>query len=109
MVAAPRIGLLLFALKKKLARLEMADLQRHLAKLFGSAIVSGVLAWFVYHWFDGRFGHATFAVKLGAVFVPMAIGCGVCFGLAMALRVHYVHDMFALLPGFLRKKAKAAA
>ena len=98
-------GLLLFALRKKLARLEMADLRGQLAKLFGSSIISGLLAWFVYHWFDGHFGHATFRMKLGGVFIPMAVGCGVCFGLALALRVPYVNDIFAMLPGFRRGKA----
>ncbi len=98
-------SLLLYALRKKLSRLEMADLQGHLAKLFGSAVVAGVAAWFAYRWFDGRFGHATFRMKLGGVFVPMAIGGGICFGLALAMRVPYVHDMFAMLPGFRRGKA----
>jgi putative peptidoglycan lipid II flippase len=98
-------SLLLFALRKKLSKLEMADLQGHVAKLLGSAIVAGLVARFAYQWFDGHFGHATFRMKLGGVFVPMAIGGGVCFGLALAMRVPYVHDMFAMLPGFRRGKA----
>jgi peptidoglycan biosynthesis protein MviN/MurJ (putative lipid II flippase) len=98
-------SLLLFALRKKLSRLEMTDLRRHLAMLLGSAVISGVVAWFAFNWFDGHFGHATFRMKLGGVFVPMAIGCGVCFGLALALRVPYVKDIFAMLPGFRRGKA----
>jgi putative peptidoglycan lipid II flippase len=103
-------SLLLFALRKKLSRLEMADLRGHLAKLFGSAVVSGVVAWFVYKWFDGHFGHTTFRMKLGGVFVPMTIGCGVCFGLALAMRVPYVHDIFAMLPARFRpKKASPSA
>ena len=97
-------SLLLFALRKKLSRLEMADLRGHLAKLLGCAVVSGATAWFAYKWFDGNFGHATFHMKVGAVFVPMAIGCGVCFGLAMAMRVPYVHEIFAMLPGLRRGK-----
>ena len=101
--------LLLYALRKKLSKLEMADLRGHLAKLFASAVVAGVIARFVYKWFDGHFGHATFHMKLGAVFVPMAIGCGVCFGLAMGMRVPYVHDIFAMLPGLRRKKVAPVA
>jgi len=102
-------GLLLYALRKKLSRLEMADLRGHLAKLLGSAVVAGVIAWFAYKWFDGQFGHHGFVIKLGAVFLPMAIGCGVCFGLAMGMRVPYVHDMFAMLPGLRRRKAEPVA
>jgi putative peptidoglycan lipid II flippase len=95
-------GLLLFALRKKLSRLQMADLRGHLAMLLGSAVVSGVLARLAWKWFDGYFGHATFASKLGGVFVPMAIGCGICFGVALMLRVPYVHDILAMLPMRLR-------
>ena len=102
-------GLLLFALKKKLSRLEMADLRKHMALLFGSAIVSGVVAWLAYNWFDGHFGHATFRMKLGGVFVPMTIGCGICFGLALALRVPYVHEIIAMLPTLRRRKPNAPA
>lgn len=91
-------SLLFFALRKKLSRLEMADLRRHLAVLLGSAIASGVAAWFVFKWFDGHFGHVTFAARLGGVFVPMIIGCGLCFALALALRVPYVKDILAILP-----------
>lgn len=82
----------------------MADLRGHLLMLFGSAVGSGVVAWFVYRWFDDHFGHATFHMKLGGVFIPMAIGCGVCFGLAFAMRVPYVQDIFAMLPARFRPK-----
>jgi putative peptidoglycan lipid II flippase len=100
-------SLLLFALRKKLSKLEMADLNKHMAMLLGSAVGSGLVAWQVYRWFDGHFGHATFRMKLAAVFVPMAIGCGICFGLALALRVPYVHDIFAMLPARFRPKKTA--
>ena len=98
-------GLLLFALRKKLSRLELGDLRRDLAVLFASAAVSGAAAWFVSKSFDARFGHAHFAARLGGVFVPMTIGCALCFGLALMLRVPYVKDIFALLPGKLRRRA----
>lgn len=96
-------SLLLFALRKKLSRLQMADLRGHLAKLLASAILSGVLAWWASKWFDAHFGHATFRIRLGGVFIPMAVGCGVCFGLALLMRVPYVHDIFAMLPIKLRR------
>jgi putative peptidoglycan lipid II flippase len=91
-------SLLLYALRKKLSRLQMADLRRHLIVLFVSAIASGAAAWLAWKLLDERLGHATFRVRLVAVFVPMAIGCGVCFGIALLLRVPYVSDIFALLP-----------
>jgi putative peptidoglycan lipid II flippase len=96
-------SLLLFALRKKLSRLAMADLRGHLVKLLASAILAGVLAWWASKWFDGHFGHASFRIRLGGVFIPMAIGCGVCFGLALLMRVPYVHDIFAMLPMKLRR------
>jgi putative peptidoglycan lipid II flippase len=96
-------SLLLFALRKKLSRLEMADLRGHLVMLFASAIASGVAAWFVSKMFERHFGHATFPARVGGVFVPMAIGCGICFALALLLRVPYVKDIFALLPAKFRR------
>lgn len=91
-------GLLFFALRKKLSRLEMADLRGHLIKLLVSAVGSGVVAWLVLKWFEGHFGNATFPARIGDVFVPMAVGCGFCFALALLMRVPYVKDIFALLP-----------
>jgi putative peptidoglycan lipid II flippase len=96
--------LLLFALRKKLTRLEMSDLRRDLLALFGSAVVSSVAAWFVWKMFDARFGHGNFLMKLGGVFVPMGIGCGLCFGLALLLGVSYVKDIFAMLPGRVKRE-----
>ena len=100
--AIANASLLLFALRKKLSRLEMSDLRRHLALLFASAIASGVAAWFVWKAFDQHFGHITFRARLGGVFVPMAVGCGICFGLALALRVPYVKDILTLLTARFR-------
>jgi putative peptidoglycan lipid II flippase len=96
-------SLLLFALRKKLSRLEMADLRGHLAILFGSAVASGAVAWFAFRIFDRHFGHVTFPARLGGVFVPMAIGCAICFALALLLRVPYVKEIFALLPTKIRR------
>jgi putative peptidoglycan lipid II flippase len=91
-------SLLLYALRKKLSRLEMADLRRHLIVLFASALAAGAAAWLTWKSVDQHLGHATFRARVVGVFVPMTIGCGVCIGIALLLRVPYVHDIFALIP-----------
>jgi len=106
--AIANASLLLFALRKKLSRLEMSDLRGHLVILLASAIAAGVAARFVWKAFDEHFGHVTFPARLGGVFVPMAVGCGLCFGLALALRVPYVKDILTLLTARFRG-AKANA
>src|SRR6185437_6947916 len=95
-------SLLLFALRKKLARLEMSGLRKHLATLFGSAILSGVVAWFAWKAFDHHFGHVKFTARLGGVFVPMILGCGVCIAVALLFRVPYAKDIFTLITLKLR-------
>lgn len=100
-------SLLLFALRKKLSRLEMAGLRTHLIMLFAAAVASAAAAWFMWKLIDEHMGHTTFRTRFVGVFVPMAIGCGVCFAIGILLRVPYVHDILALLPTKLRRAKPA--
>ena len=75
-------ALLLFALRKKLTRLDMTGLPQNVFTLLGAAAAAGAVAFGVYHFWDVKFGH-TLAVKFGAVFVPGALagrftGCSRC-------------------------------
>ncbi len=75
------MGLLLFALRKKLGKLEMESLRANLLKLIPIAIVAGVTAWMWMRIWQTKFGHATVALKIGEVFVPAAIA-GIVYWLA---------------------------
>jgi len=92
--------LLLFALRKKLSRLEMRGLSREIGVLVIVATLAGAAAFVSYHFWDGRFGHATLGPKLGAVFVPGALAGAIYWGLAALARIPSASDVTKL---FLRK------
>ncbi|MEI2724163.1 MAG: lipid II flippase MurJ [Verrucomicrobiota bacterium] len=90
-------ALLLFALRKKLARLEMAGLPQTVFTLVGAAAVAGAVGFGLYHFWDARLGHANLAVKFGAVFVPAALAGAVYWLLAMWAKVPAAKEMSSLI------------
>jgi putative peptidoglycan lipid II flippase len=90
------VSLLLFALRKKLEKLEFTDLLRQLPGLFGAAVIGGVAAWFSVRWWTSRFGHETFLLKIGEVFVPMLAAGILYFLICLWLKVPYTRDILAL-------------
>jgi len=89
--------LLLFALRKKLARLDLAGLPQNVFTLLGAAAAAGAVAYGFYHGWEAKLGHATLAVKLGAVFVPGALAGAVYWLLALWAKVPAAQDMIGLL------------
>jgi putative peptidoglycan lipid II flippase len=67
------VGLLLYALRRKLKYLQFETLLWPLVHSFGAALLAGFTAWILYTLWDKRLEHSSFLVKLGAVFIPMAI------------------------------------
>jgi putative peptidoglycan lipid II flippase len=96
-------ALLLFALRKKLSRLEMTGLPRELLLLVFAAGAAGAVALWVYRFWDGQFGHGNLPVKLGAVFVPLAAAGGLYWLLATAARIPVAREMSSLVMRRLRK------
>ena len=47
------------------------------------------LGWFLFGWWNGRFGHATLALRIGEVFVPLGVAslCYMTFAFALRLPV----------------------
>ncbi|HEX3889698.1 MAG TPA: murein biosynthesis integral membrane protein MurJ [Verrucomicrobiae bacterium] len=91
-------GLLFFALRKKLGKLEMESLRTTFLPLAFAGIIAGIIAWFGWQFWENKFGHETIALKIGAVFVP-AILAGLVYGiLALAFKVPAAKEMldFAL-------------
>jgi putative peptidoglycan lipid II flippase len=80
-------SLLIFALRKKLGRLEMAPLRATFLPLAIAGAIAGIIAWLGWQFWENKFGHETLALKTGAVFVP-AILAGLIYGiLALASKV----------------------
>jgi len=72
------VGLLGFALRKKLARLDMAPLRKTLVPLACAALAAGLIAWEGWRLWEETLGHATLLRKIGAVFAP-AVTAGVVY------------------------------
>jgi putative peptidoglycan lipid II flippase len=100
-------GLLFFALRKKLARLEMAPLRATFLPLAIAGLLAGLTAWQGWQLWESMLGHETLALKLGAVFVP-AIAAGLIYGiLALAFKIPAAHEMANLAFGKFRKSSRA--
>jgi putative peptidoglycan lipid II flippase len=95
--------LLFVALRKKLGKLELADLMRHLPSLLGSAFVAGVVAWSLAGYWTRQFGHANLWTRIGEVFLPMTAASLIYFGLAWWLKVPFLKDLGNMVPGRLRR------
>ncbi|MGA2870253.1 MAG: murein biosynthesis integral membrane protein MurJ [Verrucomicrobiota bacterium] len=98
LTSACNVGLLLFALRGKLARLEMEPLRKTLWPLAFTGIIAGLIAWFAWRLWENKLGHETIALKIGAVFVPAGIAGGIYLLIALACKIPAAKEMieFAL-------------
>jgi putative peptidoglycan lipid II flippase len=87
------VGLLLFALRKKMGRLEMGALRSSLRPLALAALLAGILAWGGWHLWENRLGHQTIALKIGAVFVPAGIAGIIYWLAALACKIPAAQEM----------------
>src|SRR5216117_3815849 len=87
LTACCNVGLLIYALSRKLKRLDMARLVRVLPALLGSAIVAGAIAWWTGHVLERSLGREGLPARLGTVFVPMALAALVYWGITFYLQV----------------------
>ena len=93
MTSCFNVGLLLFALKKKLGKLEMESLWKTLLPLALAGTIAGVIAWFGWQSWENKFGHETNALKIGAVFAP-AILAGAIYGIfSLAFKIPAAKEM----------------
>jgi putative peptidoglycan lipid II flippase len=95
--ACINVSLLTYALRRKLKFLGLTALKPTLLGLVPAAVLAGIAAGLLYRWWDARLGHATLALKIGAVFVPGAVA-GVVYGLtALFLGVPAAREVAAVL------------
>jgi putative peptidoglycan lipid II flippase len=92
------VGLLTFALRKKMGKLEMASLRKTFLPLALAGALAGVIAWYGWHLWENKIGHATLALKLGAVFVPAGVAGLGYLGTALTAKIPAAKEMveFAL-------------
>jgi putative peptidoglycan lipid II flippase len=96
--SALNAGLLFFALRKKMGKLELQPLRQTVPVIVVAALLTGLLAWAGWRLWDHYLGHANLALKLGAVFVPAAIAGGLYWLVALLRKVPAAEEMteFAL-------------
>ena len=87
------VGLLLFALRKKLGKLEMESLRVTLLPLAVSGALAALISWLGWRLWEQQLGHSLFALKLGAVFVPAGIAGSVYWLLALGLKIPAAKEM----------------
>lgn len=91
------LGLLLFALRKKMGRLEMPSLRTMLLPLTLAAVLAGGGAYYGARYWETAFGHATLALQMGAVFAPAAAAGLIYWLAAMLLKVPAAQELTAWL------------
>jgi len=96
--SAINVGLLLFALRKKLGKLEMQPLREALRPLLLATVLAGIVAWGGWQIWENLIGHRTIALQIGAVFVPAGIAGGIYWLTALLCKIPAAKEMtdFAL-------------
>jgi putative peptidoglycan lipid II flippase len=92
------VGLLTYALRRKLKTLHMASMKKPVLWLLLITGLAGIIALEAWHFWESQLGHGNLALKIGAVFVPAGIA-GVFYWLsAMACKIPAAKEMtdFAL-------------
>jgi putative peptidoglycan lipid II flippase len=97
-------GLLFFALRKKIARLEMAALRATFLPLAVAGVLAGLVAWQGWKYWESALGHGTLALKIGAVFVPAIIAGIVYVTMALWFKVPAAKEMMAFATAKLRRR-----
>jgi putative peptidoglycan lipid II flippase len=103
------VGLLLYALRRKLKTLDMASLRRPVLQLVLLALLAGAIAFAGWLWWEKALGHDNLALKIGAVFVPAAIAGGIYWLAALACKIPAAQEMTGFFLQRFKKPEPPAA
>ena len=97
--SACNVALLLFALRKKLGKLELESLRKTFLPLAVAGLCAAIIAWFGWQWWEQHLGHATLVLKIGAVFAPALVAGVFYLVAALACKIPAAKEMleFALV------------
>ncbi len=105
MTSLVNVGLLGYALRRKLKRLDMASLKRPVVLLILITLVAGGIALGLWRYWEMKLGHGNLALKFGAVFVPAGVA-GVFYWLtAMACKIPAAKEMTDFALAKFRRRA----
>ena len=97
------MALLLYALRRKLGRLDLRVLLGQMPPILGGATLAGGAAWWISRVWEAHAGHATLLLRIGAVFLPMAAAGVLYYGVTLRWKVRYAEETLGLFLGKLRK------
>lgn len=100
--AAINVYLLVFALRKKLSKLQFADLRPVLVQMTGAGILAGILAYGTSYAWENYVGGANLFQRLGAVFVPIGVSALAYIAALLWMRVPQAHDIIQLIQSKIR-------
>lgn len=95
--SAVNVGLLLFALKKKLGKLDMAPLKAQLVPLLIAIVAASAVTFILSRIWERNVALSGLTFNIGAVFVPGIAAGLIYWGLAAALKVPAANEMAGLL------------
>jgi len=101
--SACNVWFLIFALRKKLGKLEMESLRTILLPLTLITLVAGIVAFEGWQLWENVLGHATIALKIGAVFVPAGIAGLIYLLAALWLEIPAAKEMMDFALGKIKK------
>ena len=81
------VSLLIYALRKKLGKLEMEPLRAAFLPLALAGMLAGLAAWFGWRFWENSPGHKTLLLKIGEVFVPAGIAGAVYWLVALGFKI----------------------
>jgi putative peptidoglycan lipid II flippase len=99
-------SLLVYTLRRKLARLDMSSLKPTLLVLVSDAVLAGIVAALASFLWEHQLGHGTLLRKVGAVFVPGGLAVLSYWLVAYWLNIPAAREMTALVLQKLRRRAK---
>jgi len=104
--ASLNTALLVYALRRKLSRLELSGLVRTLLVLVPDAILAGVVAALLARVWGQHLGHDTLLIRIGAVFIPGGVAVLAYWLVALWFKVPAARETTDLLLQRFRKAAK---
>jgi putative peptidoglycan lipid II flippase len=104
--AFANVGLLTYALRRKLAGIKLAGLGQTLLALISDAILAAIVAAVLSQLWDQKIGHGSLARKLGHVFVPGSMAALVYWLVAIWLKVPAATEMTGFIFGKLLRFRK---
>lgn len=97
------MGLLAYALRKKLRTLEMKECVAQFPLLGAIALAAALTAWGLRRVWESHLGHADLALRMGEVFLPMIAATALYFGLSLWFNAGSAKEILELAAARIRR------